>query len=141
VRAAPGQGEAAWPARWRAAKAGKALRSEAGGVAPASASQAQAAKPRWARKQAPAHAAEGARAQAPRGPRHRPPPPSSARSTGLHATEDPLDLKSSVALVVDQDTNEVLFSKNPEAVLPIASITKLMTALVVTEAGCRWTRC
>jgi len=36
--------------------------------------------------------------------------------------------------VLDQDTNEVLFSKNPQAVLPIASITKLMTALVVTEA-------
>jgi D-alanyl-D-alanine endopeptidase (penicillin-binding protein 7) len=53
---------------------------------------------------------------------------------GLHATDDPLDLKSSVALVVDQDTNQVLFSKNSQAVLPIASITKLMTALVVTEA-------
>lgn len=54
---------------------------------------------------------------------------------GLHAENDPLDLKSSVALVVDQDTNEVLFSKNPQAVLPIASITKLMTGLVVTEAA------
>jgi len=54
---------------------------------------------------------------------------------GLQKAEDALDLKSSVALVVDQDTNEVLFSKNPEAVLPIASITKLMTALVVTEAA------
>ncbi len=54
---------------------------------------------------------------------------------GLHQTNDALDLKSSVALVLDQDTNEVLFSKNPQAVLPIASITKLMTALVVTEAG------
>lgn len=53
---------------------------------------------------------------------------------GLHANTDPLDLKSSVALVIDQDTNEVLFSKNPDAVLPIASITKLMTALVVVEA-------
>jgi D-alanyl-D-alanine endopeptidase (penicillin-binding protein 7) len=53
---------------------------------------------------------------------------------GLHGTSDPLDLKSSVALVMDQETNEVLFSKNPQAVLPIASITKLMTALVVTEA-------
>ena len=53
---------------------------------------------------------------------------------GLHADSDPLALKSAVALVVDQDTNEVLFSKNPEAVLPIASITKLMTALVVTDA-------
>ena len=54
---------------------------------------------------------------------------------GLHATDDDLSLKSSVALVIDQDTNEVLFSKNPNAVLPIASITKLMTALVVTEAA------
>ncbi len=53
---------------------------------------------------------------------------------GLQKTSDALDLKSSVALVVDQDTNEVLLSKNPQAVLPIASITKLMTALVVTEA-------
>ncbi len=52
---------------------------------------------------------------------------------GLHATTDELDLKSSVALVLDQDTKEVLFSKNSSAVLPIASLTKLMTALVVTE--------
>ncbi|WIW00162.1 MULTISPECIES: D-alanyl-D-alanine endopeptidase [Roseateles] len=54
---------------------------------------------------------------------------------GLHAVEDSLKLKSSVALVLDQDTNEVLFAKNSQAVLPIASITKLMTALVVVEAG------
>jgi D-alanyl-D-alanine endopeptidase (penicillin-binding protein 7) len=54
---------------------------------------------------------------------------------GLHGTPDPLDLNSSVALVVDQETHQVLFSKNPEAVLPIASITKLMTALVVVESG------
>jgi len=54
---------------------------------------------------------------------------------GLHTTEDPLALRSSAALVVDQDTKEVLFSKNSQAVLPIASITKLMTGLVVTEAN------
>ncbi len=54
--------------------------------------------------------------------------------TGLHGTADPLALKSSVALVLDEDTNQVLLSKNSAAVLPIASITKLMTALVVTEA-------
>lgn len=53
---------------------------------------------------------------------------------GLHHTQDPLDLKSSVALVMDQDTNEVVFSKNSEAVLPIASLTKLMTAMVMVEA-------
>lgn len=62
-------------------------------------------------------------------------PPSVGQLAGLHNTEDPLDLKSGVALVVDQDTDEVLFSKNPDAVLPIASITKLMTALVVVDAG------
>ena len=60
--------------------------------------------------------------------------PSFGEIYGLRATPDVLELKSSVAYVVDQDTDEVLFSKNPEAVLPIASITKLMTALVVTEA-------
>ncbi len=53
---------------------------------------------------------------------------------GLHQTTDQLDLKSSVALVIDQDTNEILLSKNSQAVLPIASITKLMTALVVAES-------
>jgi D-alanyl-D-alanine endopeptidase (penicillin-binding protein 7) len=53
---------------------------------------------------------------------------------GLRATPDPLALRSSVALVIDQDTGEVLFSKNETAVLPIASITKLMMALIVTEA-------
>lgn len=53
---------------------------------------------------------------------------------GLRATPDKLALKSSVALVMDQDTNEVLFSKNSQAVLPIASITKLMTAVVVADA-------
>lgn len=60
--------------------------------------------------------------------------PSFGQIYGLHSAADPLELKSSVALVMDQETNEVLFSKNPQAVLPIASLTKLMTALVVTEA-------
>ncbi len=60
--------------------------------------------------------------------------PSFGQVFGLHATEDPLELKSSVALVVDQDTHQVLFSKNSQAVLPIASITKLMTGLIVAEA-------
>ena len=60
--------------------------------------------------------------------------PSFGQLYGLHNTADLLDLKSSVALVLDSDTNEVLFSKNPQAVLPIASLTKLMTAVVVTEA-------
>jgi len=61
--------------------------------------------------------------------------PSYGKLAGLHSAADPLDLKSSVALVVDQDTDQVLLSKNSSAVLPIASITKLMTALVVLEEG------
>ncbi|MEN9314972.1 MAG: D-alanyl-D-alanine endopeptidase [Pseudomonadota bacterium] len=56
------------------------------------------------------------------------------QSIGLHDVDDPLDLRSAVALVVDQRTGDVLFSKNSQAVLPIASITKLMTALVVLDA-------
>jgi D-alanyl-D-alanine endopeptidase (penicillin-binding protein 7) len=61
-------------------------------------------------------------------------PPSYGQLYGLHNTEDPLSLQSSVALVLDQDTDEVLLSKNSQAVLPIASLTKLMTATVVLEA-------
>jgi serine-type D-Ala-D-Ala endopeptidase (penicillin-binding protein 7) len=80
-------------------------------------------------------AAKSVRTRAPRFIRYVPPRPTQGQLTGLHAADDPLDLKSGVALVMDQETNEVLFSKNSQAVLPIASITKLMTALVVTEAG------
>ncbi len=53
---------------------------------------------------------------------------------GLHGAQDALDLKSSVALVIDQDTHEVLFSKNASAVLPIASLTKIMTGVIVSGA-------
>ena len=60
--------------------------------------------------------------------------PSFGELAGLRAVEDPLDLKSSVALVLDQDTREVLFRKNDSAVLPIASVTKLMTGLLISQA-------
>ncbi|MES3002762.1 MAG: D-alanyl-D-alanine endopeptidase [Pseudomonadota bacterium] len=60
--------------------------------------------------------------------------PSFGQLAGLHSVSDQLDLKSSVALVIDQDTREVLLSKNDSAVLPIASLTKLMTGVLVSEA-------
>ena len=60
--------------------------------------------------------------------------PSFGKVAGLHAVSDELSLKSSVALVVDQETQEVLLSKNDSAVLPIASITKLMTGLLINDA-------
>jgi len=58
-----------------------------------------------------------------------------ARATGLHTAPDPLDLNSAVVLVLDQESGRTLYEKNANAVLPIASITKLMTALVVIETG------
>jgi D-alanyl-D-alanine endopeptidase (penicillin-binding protein 7) len=45
------------------------------------------------------------------------------------------DLKSYSAMVVRQDDGRPLFAKNMDAVVPIASITKLMTAMVVLDAG------
>jgi D-alanyl-D-alanine endopeptidase (penicillin-binding protein 7) len=61
--------------------------------------------------------------------------PSHGRMAGLHQSGDALDLRSSVALVIDQDTHEVLLRKNDQAVLPIASLTKLMTGLVISDAN------
>lgn len=61
--------------------------------------------------------------------------PSFGQIAGLHGTYDHLDLKSSVAYVIDQDTHEVLLSKNDQVVLPIASITKLMTGLLISGAN------
>ncbi|WP_177172814.1 D-alanyl-D-alanine endopeptidase [Giesbergeria anulus] len=60
--------------------------------------------------------------------------PSFGELAGLHHATDPLELKSSVALVIDQDTQEVLLRKNEQAILPIASLTKLMTGLLISEA-------
>jgi D-alanyl-D-alanine endopeptidase (penicillin-binding protein 7) len=44
-------------------------------------------------------------------------------------------LKSSSVLIVDQSDSSVLYSRNPDVAAPIASITKLMTALVVLDAN------
>ena len=53
---------------------------------------------------------------------------------GLDDTVDPLALRSNVAYVVDQNSAEVLFEKNANVALPIASLTKLMTGMVVMDA-------
>jgi D-alanyl-D-alanine endopeptidase (penicillin-binding protein 7) len=45
-----------------------------------------------------------------------------------------LVLRSASALVQDQGTGELLLQKNTDAALPIASITKLMTAMVLLDA-------
>jgi D-alanyl-D-alanine endopeptidase (penicillin-binding protein 7) len=90
--------------------------------------------------------------------------PSIGEATGLHRVADPLALRSAVALVVDAGSGEILYEKNSNAVLPIASITKVMMSMVVLDArqplhekitidettgmsngrvppSCRWDRC
>lgn len=44
------------------------------------------------------------------------------------------ELASGSALLVDLNTNQVLYSSNPDLQVPIASVTKLMTAMVVLDA-------
>jgi D-alanyl-D-alanine endopeptidase (penicillin-binding protein 7) len=45
------------------------------------------------------------------------------------------EVRSNVALVVDIDSGEILFARKADTQRPIASLTKLMTALVVLEGG------
>jgi D-alanyl-D-alanine carboxypeptidase (penicillin-binding protein 5/6) len=44
-------------------------------------------------------------------------------------------LESASAILVDVDTGKTLWSKDPRRPLPIASLTKIMTALLIVESG------
>jgi len=54
---------------------------------------------------------------------------------GAFAQPGGLNLRSQAALILDAEHGRILFHKNADAVLPIASITKLMTAIVVLDAN------
>lgn len=59
------------------------------------------------------------------------------RSTAAHRAVKSVGepkVRSASVLVVDQDDGTYLYEKNPDEVRPIASITKLMTAMVVLDA-------
>ncbi len=60
-----------------------------------------------------------------------------ALSLGFAQAKDPekVFLRSAAVLVQDAASGETLLAKNEASVLPIASITKLMTAIVVLDAG------
>ena len=51
------------------------------------------------------------------------------------AEQRSLKLRSWAAIVVDQEEGRLLYAKNPDDVRSIASITKLMTAMVVLDSG------
>ncbi len=54
---------------------------------------------------------------------------------GAFAQPGGLYLRSQAALILDAEHGRILFHKNADVVLPIASITKLMTAIVVLDAN------
>jgi D-alanyl-D-alanine endopeptidase (penicillin-binding protein 7) len=56
-------------------------------------------------------------------------------STQALARSDDPQLRSSAALVLDETHSKVLYSRHADVASPIASITKLMTSLVVLDAG------
>jgi D-alanyl-D-alanine endopeptidase (penicillin-binding protein 7) len=58
----------------------------------------------------------------------------SPRATADFDKDGDPNLRSTAALVLDANTGETLFAKNADAIHPIASITKLMTAMVVLDS-------
>jgi D-alanyl-D-alanine endopeptidase (penicillin-binding protein 7) len=60
--------------------------------------------------------------------------PGEARRAAAHAAGDGPQIRSSAVLVLDEDSSTVLLARQAEVATPIASITKLMTALVVVGA-------
>lgn len=60
--------------------------------------------------------------------------PASAATSRFNTLEGNPDLRSASALVLDAEGN-VIYGKDADTVRPIASITKLMTAMVVLDSG------
>jgi serine-type D-Ala-D-Ala endopeptidase (penicillin-binding protein 7) len=56
-------------------------------------------------------------------------------ASGVAARQRDLKLRSAAALVLELGDGQLLYAKNTDAVMPIASITKLMTAIVVLDSG------
>ena len=58
-----------------------------------------------------------------------------AKDIRNYAKRANLKLRSHVALVFDERDNEVIFQRNAQQVMPVASLSKLMTAMVILDAG------
>ena len=57
-----------------------------------------------------------------------------AESTQAPRDPSKLQIASGSAMLVDLQTNKVIYASNPDVVVPIASVSKLMTGLIVLEA-------
>lgn len=62
------------------------------------------------------------------------PPAATAAEAALARDPSQLHLASGSALLTDLQTGKVLYESKPDKVVPIASVTKLMTAMVVLDA-------
>ena len=58
-----------------------------------------------------------------------------AKAIREHASYNSLQLRSKVALVYDMRDNEVIVEQNSNEVMPIASLSKLVTAMVILDAN------
>jgi D-alanyl-D-alanine endopeptidase (penicillin-binding protein 7) len=61
--------------------------------------------------------------------------PKAKKALAVADNSGPLKLASSVAMIVDQTSGATIYAQNSGNQAPIASITKLMTAMVVLDAG------
>ncbi|MEX3813423.1 D-alanyl-D-alanine endopeptidase [Paraburkholderia sp. BR13439] len=131
----PAQAAATEKVSSRAAKAGKTEAAKAGNGEAVKAAAADEDAPRaGVKRKRLTFAANGRHHSVMRRVAYEPRQPSVGQAFGLHETPDALMLRSSVAYVIDQNSGETLFDKNSRAVVPIASISKLMTAMVVLDS-------
>ena len=57
-----------------------------------------------------------------------------AKAIRDNASRVNLELRSHAAIVFDEQDNEVIMARNAEEVVPVASLSKLMTAMVILDA-------
>lgn len=60
--------------------------------------------------------------------------PAVAKTPAVTTAAAQPQIASGSAMIVDLNTNKVIYASHPDLVRPIASITKLMTAMVVLDA-------
>jgi len=133
-KSATSGGFAAKPARKDVKRGGPSLLNKKKTLAAAAAGSAAAGAASASSSASAANSGKEAAKSSVVAPDQAPARPSNGQKLGLHGTDDPLDLRSSVAYVMDSDSGKVVFEKNAEIVLPIASISKLMTSMVVIDA-------
>lgn len=60
--------------------------------------------------------------------------PQASAKTAVSAVASQPEIASGSAMIVDLETNKIIYANQPDLVRPMASITKLMTAMVVLDA-------